>query len=54
MIPIVARVADFALFDLLAFFAAILFLFSAVKAALLEDFVHRRERILFAVRHLSR
>src|SRR5256886_10856004 len=26
----------------------------AVKAALLEDFVHRRERILFAVRYLRR
>src|SRR5437879_371722 len=53
MIPIVARVADSALFDLLAFFAAIFFS-SAVKAALLEDFIHRGKWILLAVRNLCR
>src|SRR5947207_11568859 len=54
MMPIAAWVADFVLFDFRAFFAAIFFLSSAVKAALLQDFVHRRERILFAVRNLCR
>src|SRR5207244_10601184 len=53
MIPIVARVADSALFDLLAFFAAIFFS-SAVKAALLEDFIYRGKWILLAVRNLCR
>src|SRR6266566_7365037 len=54
MMPIAARAADFAIFGLLAFLAAICFSPLAVKAALLQYFVHRRKWILLAVRNLCR
>src|SRR6266436_8722938 len=54
MMPIVAWAADFALFALPAFFAAIFSLSSAVKAALFQNFIHRGKWILLAVRDLCR
>src|SRR6266851_5750936 len=54
MMPIAARALDLALFDLLAFFATICILSLAVKAALLQNFVHRGKWILLSSRNFRR